>query len=170
MPKRALYLSSPIGLGHARRDLAIANELRQRHPDLEIDWLAQHPVTAFLEAAGETIHPGSRILANESQHIEAEADGHDLHIFEAYRRMDEILVANFMVFQEIVSERGLDLLLDGDWSAAMEQFLRAIDLRGGVDEASQVMIERCREAMEQDLKASGKAKSSRSGRGPETAA
>ena len=67
-------------------------------------------------------------------------------------------------------ERGLDLLLDGDWSAAMEQFLRAIDLRGGVDEASQVMIERCREAMEQDLKASGKAKSSRSGRGPETAA
>ena len=28
-PKRALYLSSPIGLGHARRDLAIARELRR---------------------------------------------------------------------------------------------------------------------------------------------
>jgi predicted glycosyltransferase len=27
-PRRALYLSSPIGLGHARRDLAIARELR----------------------------------------------------------------------------------------------------------------------------------------------
>ena len=43
--KRALYISSPIGLGHARRDLAIADELRKLHPDLEIDWLAQHPVS-----------------------------------------------------------------------------------------------------------------------------
>ena len=46
--KRALYLSSPIGLGHARRDVAIADELRRLQPDLEIDWLAQHPVTAVL--------------------------------------------------------------------------------------------------------------------------
>jgi hypothetical protein len=44
-PKRALYLSSPIGLGHARRDLAIADELRRQRPDLQIDWLTQDPVT-----------------------------------------------------------------------------------------------------------------------------
>ena len=31
-PKRVLYLSSPIGLGHVRRDLAIADELRQQRP------------------------------------------------------------------------------------------------------------------------------------------
>ncbi len=43
--RRVLYLSSPIGLGHARRDLAIADELRELHPDLQVDWLAQHPVT-----------------------------------------------------------------------------------------------------------------------------
>src|SRR6185437_11751528 len=51
--KRALYISSPIGLGHARRDASIADELRKLHPDLEIDWLAQHPVTTVLEARGE---------------------------------------------------------------------------------------------------------------------
>ena len=56
----ALYVSSPIGLGHARRDVAIAAELRKLHPDLEIDWLAQHPVTNVLEARGERIHPGLR--------------------------------------------------------------------------------------------------------------
>ena len=39
--RRALYISSPIGLGHAQRDVAIADELRKLHPDLEIDWLAQ---------------------------------------------------------------------------------------------------------------------------------
>ena len=89
--KRALYVSSPIGLGHARRDVAIARELRRLHPDLEIDWLAQHPVTAVLEAAGEPIHPASRALANESHHIESESAEHDLHCFQAWRRMDEIL-------------------------------------------------------------------------------
>ena len=57
--KRALYISSPIGLGHAQRDVAIARELRQLHPDLEIDWLAQDPVTRVLEAEGERIHPAS---------------------------------------------------------------------------------------------------------------
>ena len=31
---RALYISSPIGLGHAQRDVAIARELRRLHPDL----------------------------------------------------------------------------------------------------------------------------------------
>ena len=49
--RRALYVSSPIGLGHVRRDLAIADALRALHPDLQIDWLAQDPVTTVLEAS-----------------------------------------------------------------------------------------------------------------------
>ena len=102
--KRALYLSSPIGLGHARRDVSIAKELKRLRPDLEIDWLAQQPVTTVLEAEGEHIHPASRWLANESAHIASEASGHDLHCFQALRSMDEILVANFMLFQEVVEE------------------------------------------------------------------
>ncbi|HMH37525.1 MAG TPA: alpha/beta hydrolase, partial [Streptosporangiaceae bacterium] len=48
-PRRALYLSSPIGLGHARRDVAVAKELKRLRPGLEIDWLAQHPVTTVLD-------------------------------------------------------------------------------------------------------------------------
>jgi pimeloyl-ACP methyl ester carboxylesterase/predicted glycosyltransferase len=115
-PKRALYVSSPIGLGHARRDIAIARELRRLHPDLQIDWLAQHPVTAALEAAGERVHPASRELANESAHIEAESAEHDLHCFQAWRRMDEILVANFMVFHDLVREQPYDLwVADEGW-------------------------------------------------------
>ena len=102
--RRALYISSPIGLGHAQRDVSIAAELRKLHPDLEIDWLAQHPVTAVLEAHGERIHPMSAELANESAHITAESSEHDLNAFQAIRRMDEILVANFMVFDDIVRD------------------------------------------------------------------
>jgi pimeloyl-ACP methyl ester carboxylesterase/predicted glycosyltransferase len=114
--KRALYLSSPIGLGHARRDVAVAKELKQLRPDLEIEWLAQHPVTEVLEAEGERVHPASRWLASESGHIASEASGHDLHCFQALRRMDEILVANFMVFQEVVEEGCYDLVIgDEAW-------------------------------------------------------
>ncbi|MDP2624237.1 MAG: alpha/beta hydrolase, partial [Actinomycetota bacterium] len=101
-PKKALYLSSPIGLGHARRDLAIAAELRKHHPDLQIDWLAQPPVTRVLDDAGETVHPASSWLANESKHIEDESGEHDLHVFQAFRRMDQILVNNFHVFNDVV--------------------------------------------------------------------
>ncbi len=114
--KKALYLSSPIGLGHAGRDLAIAQELREIEPDLEIEWLAQHPVTAVLETAAEKVHPASEWLASESGHIASEASGHDLHCFQALRRMDEILVANFMVFQEVVEEGGYDVVIgDEAW-------------------------------------------------------
>ena len=119
--KRALYLSSPIGLGHARRDVAIAKELMHLVPDLEIDWLAQHPVTMVLESEGERIHPASEYLANESAHIASEATGHDLHCFQALRSMDEILVANFMLFQEVVEEGLYDLVI-GDEAWDVDHF------------------------------------------------
>ncbi|HEY2652809.1 MAG TPA: alpha/beta fold hydrolase [Solirubrobacteraceae bacterium] len=120
--KRALYISSPIGLGHAQRDVAIADELRRLHPDLEIDWLAQHPVTAVLQARGERIHPASTLLANESGHIESESAEHDLHCFQAWRRMDEILVANFMVFHDLVREQPYDLWI-GDEAWELDYYL-----------------------------------------------
>ncbi len=120
--RRVLYISSPIGLGHAQRDVAIADELRKLRPDLEIDWLAQHPVTRVLEARGERIHPASAYLANESGHIEAESAEHDLHCFQAIRRMDEILLANFMVFHDVVRDEQYDLWI-GDEAWELDYYL-----------------------------------------------
>ena len=114
--RRALFVSSAIGLGHALRDVAIADELRALHPDLEIDWLAQHPVTRLLADRGERVHPASRFLASESAHIESEAGEHDLHAFQAIRRMDEILAANFHVFHDVVEDEQHDLVVaDEGW-------------------------------------------------------
>ncbi len=120
--KRALFVSSPIGLGHAQRDVAIADELRKLHPDLEIDWLAQHPVTAVLEARGERVHAASAYLANESGHIESESAEHDLHCFQAIRRMDEILLANFMVFHDLARDEQYDLWI-GDEAWELDYYL-----------------------------------------------
>jgi predicted glycosyltransferase len=121
-PKRALFITSPIGLGHARRDLAIAQELRAMVPDLQIDWLAQDPVTRVLEREGETIHPASAQLASESRHIECESAEHDLHCFQALRRMDEILVSNFMVFHDVMREGRHDLVI-GDEAWEVDYYL-----------------------------------------------
>ncbi len=121
-PPRALYLSSPIGLGHVRRDLAIADAMREQRPDLEIQWLTQSPVAEFLERRGEVVHPASRLLANESGHFESESGEHDLHAFQAVRRMDEVLVNNFMVFDDLVERESFDLWL-GDEAWDLDHFL-----------------------------------------------
>jgi pimeloyl-ACP methyl ester carboxylesterase len=120
--RRALWVCSPIGLGHILRDLAIARSLRELVPDLEIHWWAQAPVTEVLEAAGEIIHPASAELASESAHWESESTHHDLHAFYAFRRMDEIFCANYMLFDDIVRESPYDLWV-GDESWEVDHFL-----------------------------------------------
>ena len=121
-PRRALFVSSPIGLGHARRDLAIARALRALAPDLRIEWLAQDPVTRVLEAEGEYVHPASAWLASESRHIASESHGHELNVFEAWRRMDEILLNNFMVFHDVVRDEAYDLWI-GDEAWEVDYYL-----------------------------------------------
>ena len=76
----------------------------------------------MLEAEGERIHPASAHLANESGHIESESAEHDLHCFQAMRRMDEILVANFMVFDDVVREEPYDLWI-GDEAWELDYYL-----------------------------------------------
>lgn len=127
---RALLVSSPIGLGHVQRDLAIARELRRLRDDLEVVWLAQHPVTEVLASCGETVHPASARLSSESRHIESKMGAHHLHVFQAWREMDEILLANFMLFHEVVRDDRYDLWL-GDEAWDLDYYLHENpDLKG----------------------------------------
>jgi hypothetical protein len=68
------------------------------------------------------VHPASAYLANESTHIESESAEHDLHCFQAIRRMDEILLANFMVFHDLVREEQYDLWI-GDEAWELDYYL-----------------------------------------------
>lgn len=114
--RRALFISSPIGLGHVQRDLAIARELRKLHPDLEIDWFTVDPAARYLQQEGERLHPITARLANESRHFEGMAGEHDLHAFFALRTMDEVMVHNFMTFADLMDEQHYDLVVgDESW-------------------------------------------------------
>jgi hypothetical protein len=66
--------------------------------------------------------PASALLASESGHIESESAEHDLQCFQAIRRMDEILLANFMVFHDLVREEDYDLWI-GDEAWELEYYL-----------------------------------------------
>jgi pimeloyl-ACP methyl ester carboxylesterase/predicted glycosyltransferase len=120
--RRALFVCSPIGLGHVQRDIAIADALHRFVPNLEIDWLAQEPVKTVLEGHGERIHPMSAELSSEAAHLESECGEHDLHVFQSWRRMDEILLANFLVFFDAVKDAQYDLWI-GDEAWDIDYYL-----------------------------------------------
>jgi pimeloyl-ACP methyl ester carboxylesterase/predicted glycosyltransferase len=107
--KRVLWWCSPLGLGHARRDLAIARELRDLRPDVEIDWLAESPVRQVVAREGERVHPASDRLPSECQAFEAHAHGHRLHAMEAWRACNEVALAEFMAFRDVAAAERYDL-------------------------------------------------------------
>lgn len=114
--RKALFISSPIGLGHVQRDLAISRELRKLQPDLDIDWFTVDPAKRYLEREGERLHPITARLANESRHFEQVAGEHDLNAFFALRTMDEIMVNNFMTFSDLMQTEHYDLVIgDEAW-------------------------------------------------------
>jgi pimeloyl-ACP methyl ester carboxylesterase/predicted glycosyltransferase len=114
--RRILFLSSPIGLGHIQRDLAIGRAIREQYPDATIDFLAADPADRVVRHLGERLHPATRLLLNESAHVESWASDHELHAFNALWDMDEIMAANFMVFADVVEAEDYDLWIgDEGW-------------------------------------------------------
>jgi pimeloyl-ACP methyl ester carboxylesterase/UDP:flavonoid glycosyltransferase YjiC (YdhE family) len=114
--RRVLWLSSPIGLGHIQRDLAIARRLRAVDPDVTVDFLASDPADRVVRHWGERLHPATGLLQNESRHFEGWAADHELHAFNALWDMDEIMTANFMTFADVVEQERYDLWVgDEGW-------------------------------------------------------
>jgi len=120
--RRILWLSSPIGLGHIQRDLAIAQKLREVYPDATVDFLAANPADRVVEAWGERLHPATRLLHNETAHFEGWSGDHELHAFNAFWDMDEIMHANFMTFADVVEREAYDLWV-GDEGWDLDYFL-----------------------------------------------
>jgi len=71
---RLLYGVSSVGLGHVRRSLAIADEIRRLRPDsVSIEWVAAEPALSFLKQSGESVLEISTKLASMSSIMESQA-------------------------------------------------------------------------------------------------
>jgi pimeloyl-ACP methyl ester carboxylesterase/predicted glycosyltransferase len=113
---KILWISSPIGLGHVKRDLAIAAEIRKKLPGVTIHWLSVNPVRSVLEGLGEQIHPLSDYLMDESGHFESHGKSYSLDATEAYWDMEKLLNNNCMVFRDAASAHQFDLVVgDESW-------------------------------------------------------
>ena len=74
------------------------------------------PADRVVEHWGERLHPATRLLQNESAHFEGWAADHELHAFNALWDMDEIMMANFMTFADVVERESYDLWVgDEGW-------------------------------------------------------
>ena len=108
MSKKVLFISGSIGLGHVRRDLAIAKALRYLRRDLKIIWLADEPARSVILKEGESIAPESSMVSYGTARIE-----------EAARE-----------FRTNMTMIGVDIMSDG---AANAEACRQIMEREGID-------------------------------------
>jgi len=112
MPKkRILFISGSIGLGHVMRDLAIANELRKLHPELEIAWLAAPPASDVIKNANEKLLPEADQYANQSISAESAANGSYLNLINFILKAKKDWSKNVDIFKKVTERESYDLII-----------------------------------------------------------
>jgi UDP:flavonoid glycosyltransferase YjiC (YdhE family) len=106
-----LYISGAVGLGHINRDLAIVYQLRKLLPQVEIEWLAAHPVTVVLEEAGEKLVSGADQFANENVTVEKAAKGTSLNGSLSLLKTSDEWEKNSELFLKLVTAKKYDLII-----------------------------------------------------------
>jgi len=113
--KNILFISGSVGLGHVTRDIAIANELRRKFPQVKIFWLTSHPATEFLKTYREKILPESNLLDNHSEVIEQATNNMHINLLKYVIKGKNTWRKNFEVFAQVVKNQKFDLWI-GDES------------------------------------------------------
>ena len=109
---RVLYISGSVGLGHARRDLAIARELRRLNPGVDIVWLAGEPARHLIAEAGETLLPESAAYGNETGVAEDASEGFSLNLLGRFAlRVQGAWKRAVATFEEVSARYPYDLLI-----------------------------------------------------------
>jgi uncharacterized protein (TIGR00661 family) len=121
---KALYCVSSIGLGHARRSVAIAQKLRTLDPNtqFDFDWLAAEPARSFLIANGEKVLSISSELESLSANIEfGSKDGKIRDMSGVARSSARAAKKNYMLVKSIPGD--FDLLIQDEFVETLFSFL-----------------------------------------------
>lgn len=109
--KKVLFISGPIGLGHAIRDITIVRELRERNPELDILWLAAEPAASLIREAGETLLPESEEYVGDQFVAEGEPRGFELNLFKFLLKSRKGWKANAEIFKKLLQRCSFDLII-----------------------------------------------------------
>jgi len=116
---RVLFVSGSIGLGHAKRDLAIVGELRRLLPSVQVAWLAGDPARRVIEEAGETLLPEASQLPDETGTAEQSAQGASMNIIRYLLRARSAWKQTVSTFEKVTAEQAFDLVV-GDETYEIE--------------------------------------------------
>jgi hypothetical protein len=123
-PIRILYGVSSVGLGHARRSLAIAQRLRSLRPDLklQIDFLAAEPALTFLKKNGERLLPESSYLESLSYFMEKDAkEGRIPDMSKVASETQKAAKRNYFMIKPILRE--YDALIQDEFVETLFSFM-----------------------------------------------
>jgi UDP:flavonoid glycosyltransferase YjiC (YdhE family) len=112
--RRVLYVSGSIGLGHVKRDLSIAAELRRRDPGIEVVWLAGGSAAQVLSEAGEMLVPESRDYRDETEVAEASAGEGALSLTRYVYRALARWLHNARVIRRAAQREHIDVLVGNE--------------------------------------------------------
>jgi predicted glycosyltransferase len=121
---KVLYCVSSIGLGHARRSIAIAQKLRtlDKKTQFDFDWLAAEPARSFLVANGEKVLDVSSQLESLSAQIEFGAkNGKIRDMSEVARASARAAKKNYMLIKSIPGD--FDVLVQDEFVETLFSFL-----------------------------------------------
>src|SRR5215216_3202982 len=109
---RVLFISGSIGgLGHARRDLAIARELRRLNPKVEIAWLAGEPARQVIAEAGETLLPEASAYGDETSSAEEASEEFSLNLMSYGWRAQSAWKRTVATFEEVSAKYPYDVVV-----------------------------------------------------------
>lgn len=108
---KVLFISGSLGLGHAIRDLAIADELHRVVPGLGLTWLAAGAARTAIEDAGGTLHSRADEFAGLDEAAEAAASGHSLRLDHYGARAEDAWNQHHTFFREIMATEPWDMVI-----------------------------------------------------------
>jgi spore coat polysaccharide biosynthesis predicted glycosyltransferase SpsG len=109
--KKILFISGSLGLGHVKRDLAIAKELRKQNPNMQISWLAANPAILVLQDEGERLLPEADNYANDNISAENAAKGSHLNLLKYLSNARGAWATNVKIFEQVSSGEKFDVII-----------------------------------------------------------
>ena len=110
-PKKILFISGSIGLGHVGRDLEIAKALRKENAGIDISWLADDPATIILKNAGEKILPEAYLLNHGNKEMDNAAEGYKANLVNWVLNMRKDWATNVKIFVDIMEREHFDVVV-----------------------------------------------------------
>jgi UDP:flavonoid glycosyltransferase YjiC (YdhE family) len=129
MVKKVLYISGSLGLGHIKRDIVIARELRAICPDVELSWIAADPATALIAETGERLHPEAASYANDNEPAEKAARGGQLNLLKYLMKASKDWRENVETFDRITDEEHFDLVIGDETYELNVGFMKRPELK-----------------------------------------